>query len=130
MTEISTIFTKYPLYPFFSGFDYWASWNSTFPELAMQGVGPLEIPLEEGYRAKDWTIQLRWPHEMINIDCFSDKVTTMDCGGAGEFYSSFHPDFTPFPPFNIFSKDVSSLNHIIILPHISGMQMLEHLEFS
>ena len=50
----------------------------------MQGVGPLEIPLEEGYRAKDWTIQLRWPHEMITVDCFSDKLTTMDCGGAGE----------------------------------------------
>ena len=67
-----------------SGFDYWASWNSTFPELAMQGVGPLEIPLEEDYRAKDWTIQLRWPHEMVTVDCFSDKITTMDCGGAGE----------------------------------------------
>ena len=52
----------------------------------MQGVGPLEIPLEEGYRAKDWTIQLRWPHEMIEVECFSDKVTTMDCGGTGEYY--------------------------------------------
>ena len=84
MIEISTIFTKYPLYPFFSGFDYWASWNETFPALEMAGVGPLEIPLEEGYRAKDWTIQLRWPHEMVDVQCFTDKIVTMDCGGAGE----------------------------------------------
>merc|ERR1712235_209001 len=34
----------------------------------MAGVGPLEIPLEEGYRAKDWTIQLRWPHEMVDFN--------------------------------------------------------------
>ena len=86
----SFAWTKYPhLYKIstlsiLSGFDYWASWNSTFPEVAMQGVGPLEIPLEEGYRAKDWTIQLRWPHEMVVVECFSDKITTMDCGGAGE----------------------------------------------
>ena len=53
----------------------------------MSGVGPLEIPLEEGYRAKDWTIQLRWPHEMVDVQCFSDKVTTMDCGGAGEYFN-------------------------------------------
>ena len=73
---------------FLSGFDYWASWNETFPELEMAGVGPLEIPLEEGYRAKDWTIQLRWPHEMVEVQCFSDKVTTMDCGGAGKYFTT------------------------------------------
>ena len=123
--------TKIPIISVFSGFDYWASWNSTFPAPAMQGVGPLEIPLEEGYRAKDWTIQLRWPHEMIEVECFSDKVTTMDCGGAGEYYSVFfHLDFTPIPPFKLFFKDVSSLNLIITSPHISGMLMLGHLEFN
>ena len=66
-----------------SGFAYFASWNSTFPTLEMAGVGPLEIPLEEGHRAKDWTIQLRWPVSMNNVDCFSDKIVEKDCGGTG-----------------------------------------------
>ena len=49
----------------------------------MAGVGPLEIPLEEEYRAKDWTIQLRWPVSMNDVECFSDKIVEMDCGGKG-----------------------------------------------
>ena len=49
----------------------------------MAGVGPLEIPLEEDYRAKDWTIQLRWPVSMNDVECFSDKIVEMDCGGKG-----------------------------------------------
>merc|ERR1712046_406259 len=61
----------------------------------MSGVGPLEIPLEEGHRAKDWTIQLRWPHEMIEVQCFSDKVTTMDCGGAEDCPMESHHHITP-----------------------------------
>ena len=49
----------------------------------MAGVGPLEIPLEEDYRAKDWTIQLRWPVSMNDVECFSDKIVEQDCGGKG-----------------------------------------------
>lgn len=49
----------------------------------MAGVGPLEIPLEEDYRAKDWTIQLRWPVSMNDVECFSDKIVEKDCGGKG-----------------------------------------------
>ena len=66
-----------------SGFAYFASWNSTFPQVEMAGVGPLEIPLEEDYRAKDWTIQLRWPVSMNDVECFSDKIVEKDCGGTG-----------------------------------------------
>ena len=32
---------------------------------------------------QDWTIQLRYPHEMIDVECYTEKVTEMDCNGQG-----------------------------------------------
>ena len=60
----------------------------------MAGVGPLEIPLEEEYRAKDWTIQLRWPVSMNDVECFSDKIVEMDCGGKGRILKTKTVDWT------------------------------------
>ena len=66
----------------------------------MAGVGPLEIPLEEGHRAKDWTIQLRWPVSMNNVDCFSDKIVEKDCGGTGrDFFILKAKNSMKDPPF-------------------------------
>ena len=70
----------------------------------MAGVGPLEIPLEEGHRAKDWTIQLRWPVSMNNVDCFSDKIVEKDCGGTGrDFFILKAKNSMKDPSFSIFS---------------------------
>ena len=50
----------------------------------MAGIGHLQVHLPEGqHRVKDWTIQLRYPHEMIDVECYTDKVTEQDCGGQG-----------------------------------------------
>ena len=49
----------------------------------MSGVGHLEIPLPDGYQAKNWKIQLRWPNPMNHVTCFTDTVTEADCDGQG-----------------------------------------------
>lgn len=72
--------------PFFSGFAYMAGqiWNETFPAPEhMAGMGALQIPLPEGYQAKNWPVQLRWPHEMMKVICFTDTVVDGDCDGEG-----------------------------------------------
>ena len=69
-----------------SGFAYFPGqvWNETFPPpIHMSGVGHLEIPLPDGYQAKNWKIQLRWPHPMDKVTCFTDTVTEADCDGEG-----------------------------------------------
>ena len=68
-----------------SGFAYSSIWNETWPPpIHMSGVGHLEIPLPEGYQAKNWKIQLRWPHPMKSVTCFTDTVKASDCDGAGQ----------------------------------------------
>ena len=66
-----------------SGFDYFDTWEIIFPPPPGKsaGIGHLEIPLPKGYRAKDWTIQLRWPMEMHEVVCYTDTVTDMGCYG-------------------------------------------------
>ena len=69
-----------------SGFAYFPGqvWNETWPPpIHMSGVGHLEIPLPQGYQAKNWKIQLRWPHPMKSVTCFTDTVKEADCDGEG-----------------------------------------------
>ena len=75
-----------------SGFGYWSVWNDTEPG-TYAGVGHLEIPLPPGYRAKDWTVQLRWPLELEKIQCFTDAIRMKDCDGAG--CTNVHYHITP-----------------------------------
>ena len=78
----SKIFSNFTV--IFSGFEYYATWNETFPELLLSGIGHLQIHLPEGqHKVKDWTIQLRYPHEMIDVESYQEKVIEMDCGGQG-----------------------------------------------
>ena len=60
-------------------------WNETFPAPDhMAGMGAIQIPLPEGYQAKNWRVQLRWPHEMMKVICFTDTVVDGDCDGEGQ----------------------------------------------
>ena len=73
-----------PYHSHFRGFEYYATWNETFPTLLLAGIGHLQIHLPEGqHKVKDWTIQLRYPHEMIDVESYQEKIVEMDCGGQG-----------------------------------------------
>ena len=70
----------------FSGFAYFPGqvWNETWPPpIHMSEVGHIEIPLPDSYQAKNWKIQLRWPHPMKSVTCFTDTVREADCDGEG-----------------------------------------------
>ena len=71
---------------------YWSVWNDTAPG-TYAGVSHIEIPLPDGYTAKDWTVQLRWPFELEKIQCFSAAMRMKDCDGAG--CTKMHYHITP-----------------------------------
>ena len=103
-------------------------WNETFPPPEhMAGMGVMEIPLPEGYQAKNWKVQLRWPHEMMKVACFTDTVTDGNCDGEGQGSSdNFNINIMVYylstdGPKNP-KKDAKDF--IITLNHIFGMQML------
>ena len=76
-------------------------WNETFPAPDhMAGMGAIQIPLPEGYQAKNWRVQLRWPHEMMKVICFTDTVVDGDCDGEGQG----SPDEFEAKIFRLFEK--------------------------
>ena len=100
-------------------------WNETFPPPDhMSGMGALQIPLPEGYQAKNWKVQLRWPHEMMNVICFTDTVTEGDCGGEGQGSSdAFRMESEGIDSDGQENPGKDAKEFIISSNHISGMRM-------
>ena len=63
-----------------SGFAYSNLWEAEFPP-HWSGTGNVVIALPEGYTAKKWTIQFRWPLQLRGMECFEDTLKEQDCGG-------------------------------------------------
>ena len=65
-----------------SGFHYNTTWETPFPQPAHHGgAGNVTIPLPEGYIPKQWTIQLRWPLELMDLKCWANTAKEQNCGG-------------------------------------------------
>ena len=65
-----------------SGFKYAKIENTEWPPPShLSGTGNVTIPLAEGYKAKQWTIQLRWPLELMDLRCWENSAREKDCDG-------------------------------------------------
>ena len=65
-----------------SGFKYSKTEDTTWPPPShLSGTGNVTIPLAEGYKARQWTIQLRWPLELMDLRCWENSAKEKDCGG-------------------------------------------------
>ena len=65
-----------------SGFHYNTTWETPFPPPSHHGgAGNVTIQLPEGYIPKQWTIQLRWPLELMDLKCWANSAKEQNCGG-------------------------------------------------
>lgn len=65
-----------------SGFQYNNTWETPFPLPGhWSGSGNVTINLPEDYKARQWTIQLRWPTELLDLKCWANSAKEQDCGG-------------------------------------------------